>query len=449
MQQSKRILIVNYDFPPAGGAGIKRGLKFMKYLRPEGWTFEVLTVNNGNHGIVDTSLLHEIDNGVKVTRTATLENVFGKKMRDEKSSAEIPEKKSYLDPRVALKSIYNIFGAFVKIPDSRILWVPPAVIQGIRLAKTKQISLIFSTGPSFSNMIAAAIIARLSGLPLVLDFRDAWTGDPMLMGYAKKYLRPAHRWLEKSVIKSARLVLTTNPFVTRDFINRYTSLSEKNCITIYNGFDVDDMESVKDIVSDSPDKFTIVYTGRLYGERSPKAFIDALGKATKELPEIAQNMKVYFVGSCEKFLDGKFITEYIKTNNIEGTITLTGHLPRKKSLEYQMQASVLLMIIGIVPKEMELTYGLSGKVFDYLLFGKPILTIANGGSTREFIEENKIGTIYYHEDVDGIKDYLIKSYNDFKNKTPLKSRDLHEFRSYNIQEQIRVLSRNLESLLSK
>lgn len=159
--------------------------------------------------------------------------------------------------------------------------------------------------------------------------------------------------------------------------------------------------------------------------------------------------KAVFVGSCERFLDGKRIEDYIEENDVADLVELTGHLSRKASLEYQMNATILLMIVGIVPKEMELTYGLSGKVFDYLLFGKPILTIANGGSTREFVVEHRIGSVFYHHDVEGIKQYLVASYLDFEKGLPLKARSLNEFGEFNFKTITAALSQHMEHLLRK
>jgi len=152
----------------------------------------------------------------------------------------------------------------------------------------------------------------------------------------------------------------------------------------------------------------------LYGERTPKFFLKAVQLAVEKKPEMKEKLQIIFVGSCEKYLDGKYIEDYIEENKLNDLVKLTGHISRKASLQYQAEADVLLLLIGIVSKEKELTYGLSGKVFDYMLSAKPILTVANGGATREFIVKNKIGDIFYHEDINGIKNYLIEAYNNWQ-----------------------------------
>jgi glycosyltransferase involved in cell wall biosynthesis len=416
MKENKILLTINYDFPPAGGAGVKRCLKFMKYLPDYGWDLIVLTVQNGNHSLMDPSLLNDICRGVSIYRTRSLEALFNNKPNATSCTHKnINDVTGTLEStaRSWLKKIYKYFGTYCKVPDSRILWLPTAVNMSLKLNKKRPFDVIYATGPTFVNLIVASIIKVLSKKPLVIDFRDAWISDPMLVVQTKKYLFKLHQMLEKFVIKQADKVIATNPFVTQDFQKRYFYLDSSKFITIYNGYDIEDFPTLYVESQGDEKKFTIVYTGRLYAERNPKFFLKALKMALDEEDEMRDMLKVIFVGSCEEFIDGKNIQDYIKEYELEDIIELTGHVSRKKSLQYQTQASILLMIIGIVPPNMELTYGLSGKIFDYMLSRKPILTLANGGATREFIVDNNIGHIYYHEDVFGIKNYLIESYKKY------------------------------------
>ena len=170
--------------------------------------------------------------------------------------------------------------------------------------------------------------------------------------------------------------------------------------------------------------------------------------ALENEPEMRNKTRAIFVGSCEKFSDGRHIEDYLDEYNLKDVVQLTGHISRKESLEYQMSASVLLLLIGIVQPEMELTYGLSGKVFDYLLTEKPILTLANGGSTRKFIVENKIGKIFFHEEVQKIRDYLIEAYTKFKNGTMGERHDFKAYEKFDFRSLSKTLSEQLESILN-
>jgi len=450
MKNNNKVLIINHDFPPAGGAGIKRCLKFMKFLPEYGWQISVLTVRNGNHPIIDHSLLQEVGPDVAVHRAFTFESLFNKGPQRTKvisGNANIQGKR-HKSLRQQLTRIYDTYGHLFKIPDSRILWLPAVLTYALNLTLKKQFDVIFATGPTFVNFIIAALTKVLSRKPLVIDFRDAWLADPMIFNNEKRYLMQLHSILEKFVIHQADKVVSTNPFVTRDFRERYRSQDFDKFLTIYNGYDIDDFAFMNEYKHRHNDNFTIVYTGRLYDERTPKYFLEALKLALEENPEMRDKTRVMFVGSCEEFLDGRHIEDYLEEYNLKDVVQLTGHISRRESLEYQMSASILLLLIGIVPPQMELTYGLSGKVFDYLLSEKPILTLANGGSTREFIVENKIGEIFFHEEVQKIRNYLIEAYTKFTNGTPAEGYDFAAYEKFDFRSLSKTLSKQLESILN-
>lgn len=450
-----KLLIINYDFPPAGGAGIKRCLKFLKFLDHEKWEISVLTVKNGNHSMIDTSLLDEIDDEVKIFRSFTFESFFMNNRNKDITVKEAAGLKG--DDNKSIKNIfghflkrtYNNHGHLFKVPDSRILWLPAAMFLSLKLVFKNKFDVIFATGPTFVNFILAAIIKTLSRKPLLIDFRDAWMADPMFQT-DKKYIIKMHQIFEKSVINNADRVITTNPWVTDDFKKRYPSVDELKYDTIYNGYDHEDFEfdnnGTKVI---DHDKLSIVYSGRLYGERSPKHFLKAIKLAVTEKPEIKNKIQVYFIGSCEQFLDGKYIENYIEENELQNIITLTGHISRTESLLYQKQSHILLLLIGIVPPEFELTYGISGKLFDYLLFNKPILTLANGGATRNFIVQNKIGNIYYHDEIEGIKNYLLLSYQKFLNNDLSSNNNIKNYQNFDFEKLTEKLNNHFISLLDK
>lgn len=444
-----RLLIINYDFPPAGGAGIKRCLKFMKFLPLFGWNCTVLTVKNGNHTVTDESLCNEIEPDVSIYRATTLES-FVVNRRSCGGNGQLNSNKAeatHFSKRYVRK-VYKALGKFFKIPDSRILWLPFAIVAAlrIRIHGRNAFDAIYATGPTFVNLIVGAIVNKITGKPLVCDFRDAWISDPMNRLDEKQYRFKMQNKLEKFVVSRSDLVITTNPFVTKDFRDRYADQPTEKFVTIYNGYDMDDFAALPNISGKHSDKFTFVYTGILYGERTPQYFLKALSLALTEKPDMRNGVHVSFVGVCKKFLDGKTVDDYLRQYKLHDVVELTGHVSRKKSLEYQMAADALLLIIGIVPEEKELTYGISGKIFDYLLSGRPVVTLANGGATREFIVENKIGEIFYHNDIVGIKNYIINSYEMHKTRCDNGKRGVPEFPQFNFRHLTGKLAENLNRI---
>jgi glycosyltransferase involved in cell wall biosynthesis len=244
----------------------------------------------------------------------------------------------------------------------------------------------------------------------VTDFRDAWTSDPMLK-VGRRYLRKAHARLEAFVINTANTVTSTNPYVTSDFRARYPDEPREKWVTIFNGFDAADYSHMRSYHRHLYEgKFAIVFTGRLYGERSPFHFLLALRSAFDEEPDMRSNTAVVFVGLCERFLDGRTVEEYAERLNLSDVVELKGHISRMQSLEYQVEASVLLLLIGIVDRRKAFTYGISGKVFDYLASERPILALAEMGASRAFLVENQLATVFSHGDEQGIRQYLLGAY---------------------------------------
>ena len=187
-----------------------------------------------------------------------------------------------------LKRAYKFLGHFLKVPDSRILWMPWAVARGIRLCRSQGIDVILATGPSFTNFLIGAWIKVFTRRPLLLDVRDAWTADPT-RAFERNYLGRLDERCERFALNRADRVITTNPFVTRDFAERYPGKPATAFDTIYNGFDQEDFSfSVQSPAKADDRPFTIVHTGRLYAERTPKFFLQTLGHALQENVPIGQ-----------------------------------------------------------------------------------------------------------------------------------------------------------------
>jgi len=451
LKAKRTLLVVNYDFPPAGGAGIKRCLKFIKFLPEYGWDCVVLTVKDGNHTVTDASLLAEVGAGVPVYRAFSFEYFF---TGDKDNSSRGPSRERVGKPgpqrlmRLCLGGLYKFFGQFIRLPDSRVLWVPAAILASAKIMWKNRFDAIYATGPTFTNLLLGALIKTISGKPLVVDFRDAWISDPMfVLNQEKRQLLKISTMLEKFVVVHADRVVSTNPFVTKDFQTRYKQFLNAKFDTIYNGYDLEDSKFGQELVPREPGTFTIVYTGILYGERTPKYFLQALRRVLDERPDIASKLRVLFVGTCQEFLDGKRIEDYLDEYRLRNIVRSTGHVSRKASLAYQGMADTLLLIVGIVPKEMELTYGLSGKVFDYLLSRKPILTVANGGATREFITENGIGRVFYHEDTEGIKNYLIDAYEKFTQGIKESIPDMSSYCKFEFSALAKRMANHLNEIL--
>jgi glycosyltransferase involved in cell wall biosynthesis len=407
------VLIITDIFPPLAGAGVKRILKFAKFLPEYGWSPVVLTADNESFLPLDSSLTAEIPPGTSVFRTYTMESLFqSNNNRDQGHGSPA----AHAEPRAGRSKasgfshgVYKALGQFLKVPDSRILWLPWAVLNGVRICRKKRVDVVMATGPSFTNFLIGGLVKRLAAKPLLLDVRDAWLADPTRV-FPKSYLRWIDSRCERFALNSADRVITTNPSVTRDFAERYSRYPAKVFDTVYNGYDRDDFALLSSTPQASFDKFAIIHTGRLYAERTPRYFLKALGLALKKNPEMRHRARVVFVGSCETFADGKCVQDYVNEFELGNVVELAGRVSRRQSLEFQMQANLLLLLIGIVPSAQAMTYGISGKLFDYMCWQKPIVTLANDGATRDLITRHRLGHVFSHEETEALSNHLVTAF---------------------------------------
>ena len=277
---------------------------------------------------------------------------------------------------------------------------------GWRLTRRTAVDVIYSSGPSFVNHLVGAVVSALSHKPLVCDFRDAWMADPMLRTTTPRRLLQIHARQEAFVINQSSAVITTNPFVTADFRNRYVS-SSRIYQTIYNGFDPDDYSGVTPAPT-TEGRLRVVHTGRLYGERSPRPLLQAVRALFESEPALRGKVEVVLVGACEVFDDGKQVEDYIREMGLEAAVRVTGYVSRQESLAHQAGADVLVCVTGRVPEQGRYTYGIAGKLFDYLPWHKPILALTDEGATAAFLREHGIGCVFSPDDIVGQTGYLAK-----------------------------------------
>jgi glycosyltransferase involved in cell wall biosynthesis len=225
---------------------------------------------------------------------------------------------------------------------------------------------------------------------LILDFRDAWTANPVRR---MKYPGARHlieSFLEKIVIRSADMVVSTTEGMTQDFRRRYEIEAAKKFITLPNGYDREEFCIPGKPARDHCDKMRIVHTGHLRLERSPKPLLIALRRLFDEKPNLTHDIEVYLVGENQPFLDGKTIDNYLEEFRLDSVVKLVAHVPQTEAIRYQMSADILLLVIGVVPPEEISTYGVASKVFDYMLAGKPVLTVSDPGPVSELVERTQI-----------------------------------------------------------
>ncbi|WP_298844953.1 glycosyltransferase [Clostridium sp.] len=446
----KNILIVAYFYPPLGGAGVQRTLKFAKFLKKNGYNVFVLTVNNEKGTIKDESLKLESTDGIKVFRALQKENfivnyILNRKVTDVKfdkndNKQNITKQiansalKSNIK-RVTKKILLNIYRNMY-IPDDKISWKKDAVDVGIKIIKEEKIDIIYSTSAPYTGHLIAYELKEKYNLPWIADFRDQWVANPFV-AYSS-YAKRKNGNMEKMVIKKADTVISVSKPIIDDFIYRYKYEAADKFKVITNGYDEEDFDDFNmNLVAN---KYIITHNGTLYGKRSPKNFLIAMDKliAVKKINQ--EELVIRFVGQIGK--DAQKDIEFF-ISKYDNIIEFISYLPHKESLKKLEESSATLLIIeGGVGSEGIYT----GKLFEYIRSGRDIIGIVPAGVARDLILSTNTGFCCHPDKIEEIEVVIYKSYRIWKGAE--KKLDVHweKVKRYSRENLTRDLMGVIESL---
>jgi len=397
----KKVLFISYAFPPQGGVGVQRTVKFLKYLHLYGYVPYVITAKKRYYDFKDEELINQIDkNKVKIYDIFSFEP---ENYSDKFSFKNFSFKLLYH------KIVRNFFRLvdFAFTPDEKAFWELPCILSGASLVLKENIDCIYVTGDPFSSFISGYYISKLTRKPLVLDFRDEWISGYLLKGAGKRF-----KWhlgfekkMEEKVISHASKVISVTPAIIENFIKKYPEHKEK-FICIPNGFDEDDFNfdavGATCQVAPTKDKFTILHSGKVYGLRNPVVFLSALKKIKEENKEIFNKIKVVFAGVIEES-----VKKEIDAVGINEIIDFKGFVKHKKITRLYREADLNLLILD---KDDDAKRVYTAKIFEYMASGKDILTIAASDSeVADLIKKSNTGALIEdYNDVENIKKNIYK-----------------------------------------
>ncbi|MDD4495191.1 MAG: glycosyltransferase [Eubacteriales bacterium] len=382
----KKVLIIAYQFPPMGGSGVQRTTKFVKYLRNCGWEPIVLTRSVKGMELKDESLLQDIPEDVSIVRTKAYD------------LTGLPGLMKYPG---------KFIGRKVFIPDAEMLWRKFAVKTAVRLVSEGDINLIYSTSYPYSDhMLALSLKKKFPGIPWAADFRDEWTNNPYLLDNPHNKIRMSiERRMEKEVLDNADVLITNTPIMLKNFLKMNDTLEEKFYV-IPNGYDAEDFSS--NPLHPSEEAFTITYSGLLFSRRKPNTFFRSLSELIAEGRIDSGNIKVNLIGNFKT----DELNDKIASFGLSGIVELFSYMNHDLCLEKLQSSNALLLIEGVGPGA-EAFY--TGKVFEYIRTGRPILAVIPGnGAAAGIIRETNTGLVADFNDIEGIKHNLIRLYEDWK-----------------------------------
>ncbi|SDL86025.1 glycosyltransferase family 4 protein [Kriegella aquimaris] len=422
----KKVLIITYYWPPAGGPGVQRWLKFVKYL-PE---FDVEPIvyipENPHYPIQDTSLMAEIPQGVpiykyKIFEPYRLAGLLSSKKTKRISSGIIKTK----DPSVLEKAMLWIRGNFF-IPDARKFWVGPSVKFLSELIVKEQIETIITTGPPHSVHLIGQQLKEKHNVKWVTDFRDPWTS----IGYHKKLRLSAvsqkkHKKLERSVLNAADQLIVTSETTKKEF----EQITNKPIAVITNGYDTGFKGKV-----DIDKSFTIAHVGSLLTGRNPENLWRALSQLASENAVFRNELQLDFLGVVSQD-----VMESLNRYELMPYVKLKGYVSHAQAVRRQQGAQVLLLVeidseetAGIIP----------GKIFEYMAAKRPILAIGpKNWEVRNLINETQTGEVFDYKSTTQLKNVLLDWFKAYKKGAlTVNSKNIEK---YSRKELTRKLAQNL------
>ena len=399
--ENKKLLIITYYWPPAGGPGVQRWLKFVKYLPEYNIQPIVYVPENPTYPIVDTNLTDEIPQHAiilknKIFEPYQLAGIFSKNKTKKISSGIIPNRKkqSFIE-----KSLLWIRGNLF-IPDARRYWVEPSVTFLKKYISENDIDTIVTSGPPHSLHLIGLKLKEEMKINWLADFRDPWT----TIGYHKAlklsaYAQKKHKALENEVLNSADTIIVTSKTTKSEF----QLITSKPIEIITNGYDVE-----KVIKKPLDAKFTLAHIGSFLSERNPVILWQVLQELISEEPNFKSDLQLKLIGAVSQE-----VLDTIATHQLGDYVQNLGYLSHKEAVEHQRKSQVLLLIEidsedtkSIIP----------GKLFEYMVSERPILALGPKDSDfAEIIKETNTGAFLTYDKKEELKFLILKHYQDYKN----------------------------------
>lgn len=392
---SRRVLFVAYLFPPVGGVGVHRVTKFVKYLPEFGWESSVLTVSNPSVPLLDDSLLRDIPASTVIRKARTLEPgyalknaVAGGKCAAGAAASRFSPKRLVSGLKGLAKSAARAAGNALLQPDSQILWRWNALREGRKLLREVPHDAIIATGPPFSSFLVGQTLARESGLPLLLDYRDEW--DISNAYWENKKQGRVANWIQRrmqhSVLRAASHVIATTPASTSavETIARAAG-SHVPATCVYNGFDPDDFDAsdrpaVKKDFGHGVDKFRLSFIGTLWNLNSIEPVVRAIENLAASQPILVEHLDLVLAG--RRTPDQEAIVD--RLNGLPCAVTRLPFVSHSEAVELMRSSDSLLMLNADVPHAHRI---INAKTFEYMAARRPSFVVAPPGDVWDILRD--------------------------------------------------------------
>jgi glycosyltransferase involved in cell wall biosynthesis len=394
---------VAYHYPPVRSGGVERTVKFQRYLPEYGYRARVLTTSAfGRSG--------EATDPAEIDVERAWEPVGLYRRLAHRHAADAPPPSVVRTDPGRLRPVRRLVVDHLLIPDGQITWVLPALVAALRMLRRAPVAALYSTSPPSSAHLLALLLKRLTALPWLADFRDSWTDDPLDLALGRRRLRMAlERRLERRVLRAADLVVAATS-LSAELLRSSCTGAEDKVRVITNGFDPEDIgprTAIPPLAAGSPVR--LVHTGAFsasHPDRSPAPLFEALRRLVEADKAWASRLHLTLVGALTA-------AEAAGAQPLQrvGMVALAGQVPRRRALELQSWAHVLVLVDH--PRPWPAT-NVPGKLYEYLAVGRPILALCGPGMAEQLIRELGAGRCVPPDDPTAIAAALVGLHADLR-----------------------------------
>ena len=410
---NKRVLIICYYWPPAGGPGVQRWVKFIKYLPNFGIEPVVLIPENPSYPLKDDTLINEISPDLSLFKLPIKEpyklaNIFGEKSKRLSSGIINPSNKQSLIERLLLFIRGNFF-----IPDARIMWVNSAYKKAKTLIENFNIDTVITTGPPHSIHLIGHKLKNNCNVSWISDFRDPWTA----IGYHNKlkllsFARARHRKLEALILNSCDKIIVTSPATKQEF----QSKTNRPISIITNGYD-----HINDSLIIKSNDFLISHIGSLLTERNPKILWKVLESLVKNDSNFAKSLRIELYGVVSDQVKAS-----IKFHELDDYVSYKGYVTHKDAIIAQKTSQLLLLIES---NSDTASHIIPGKLFEYIASKTPIIAIGpNTSDIKKIIADTHSGDYFNYYDEEILAEKLKSYFKQFSDDIIIS--ETHSFEKY-------------------
>lgn len=398
--RGQRVLIIIYYWPPAGGPGVQRWLKFVKYLPEYGIEPVVYIPENPTYPLIDNGLMADVREDTTILKNKIIEpyawaSAFSKGNTKKISSGIIPDKKK----QSALQKLMLWVRGNLFIPDARVFWVKPSIKYLSKYIQENGIDIVITTGPPHSLHLIGKGLKEKLGVKWLADFRDPWT----TIGYHKELklsvsAEAKHKTMEKDVLNTADAILVTSPTTKKEF----EALTSKPVSVITNGYDVE--KSAKQPLDE---KFSIAHIGSFLSERNPRILWKALKELVKENAEFKAAFELKLIGAVSQE-----VLNAIAEFKLDKYVNNLGYVSHAEAVAQQRKSQVLLLV-EIDSEDTKCI--IPGKLFEYMVSERPILAVGpKGADFADIMQSTNTGVFVTYDEKDKLKQAILNYFTQYK-----------------------------------